>query len=153
MNGPCVYEQRLLAALCSGNLPDELHAHAARCAECAEIVAVANVLQREAAEVAIASLPDANIIWWRAQLRRQREAIKRASFPIRLVQGLAALWAATVAVFLLRSPLFPSRLVPWMEGAVSSNPLILATGALAVVCAAIGGVYLAVAERVRVHRL
>ena len=151
MNGPCVYERQVVAALCSRTLTDELRAHAAHCAECSESVALATVLRREAAKAAVASLPDASIIWWKAQLRRQREAVKRATFPIRLAQGLAAL-LATVALLVLRSLPFPGWLTPAMESAVSSNPLILASGTLSVVCAAAGAVYLALAERVHIHR-
>ena len=154
MNRPCFEEDRILAALSSGSMADELRNHAADCAECTEILALASALRNQArAEAAGTSVPDADIIWWKAQLRHRREAVKRATLPIRLAQGFAALCVVAVAVIGFQLLQFPSWLTPELERAAPLNPVMAATGALAIACAMIAGVYLAIAERTPLGRV
>jgi len=47
-----------------------------------------------------APLPDADAIWWRAQLRRSMAAGERATRPIRLVEQLACAVLLIAAVVL-----------------------------------------------------
>jgi hypothetical protein len=54
-----------------------------------------NWMKRMGAPPSGAPLPDADAIWWRAQLRRSLAVEERATRPIRLVEQLAC------AVFLL----------------------------------------------------
>ena len=46
------------------------------------------------------SLPDADAIWWRAQLRRSLAAEERATRPIRIVEQLACAILLIAAVIL-----------------------------------------------------
>jgi hypothetical protein len=49
------------------------------------------------------ALPEAEVIWWRAQLRRRLEAEERATRPIRLVERLACSVCVLAAAVLAAS--------------------------------------------------
>jgi hypothetical protein len=46
------------------------------------------------------ALPDANAIWWRAQLRQRLEMEERATRPLRIAEGLACAACLLTAVIL-----------------------------------------------------
>ena len=64
----------------------------------------ANWIRRLDAAPSAAPLPDADAIWWRAQLRRSLAAEERATRPIRLVEQLACavFFLAAVALAAVR---------------------------------------------------
>jgi hypothetical protein len=80
-------------AIARGSWPhedDALRAHAAECAVCRDVVAVAEPLVAErAAAFAEAAPPSSAIVWWRAQARARQEAARAASEPITVVHGIA----------------------------------------------------------------
>lgn len=98
----CACEREVLDLVLAGRWPDrsdpEMVAHAASCAVCGEVVAVALAMQSDEAAVEAgvlaatpkhhAVVPDATLVWWRAQLRAHEEAGRRAARPIALVQGV-----------------------------------------------------------------
>ncbi len=91
----CEKEQAILAAAQSGRWEDELHAHAAACPVCADVVLVAQFMQNLAEEAgAEAALPDAGRIWWKAQLLAKQAAVERATLPIAIVEKIAYACAA-----------------------------------------------------------
>lgn len=90
----CEFEAEVLAAVLQSRWPDhvqgELRDHAAACAICSEVAAVAVALDGAAEELrASAELSDASSVWWRAQLRARREAVAAAGRPITAVQVVA----------------------------------------------------------------
>jgi hypothetical protein len=90
----CEFEAEVLGAVLQSRWPDrvddELRAHAASCAICSDVVAVAGAFDGSLEEMrASAELPDASRVWWQAQLRARREAVKAAGRPITAVQLVA----------------------------------------------------------------
>ena len=104
----CDREQAVLDALRSGRWTsvwgDDLRQHAAGCAVCAEVAAVAQEFLREAElaqaelEPPGARLPSAGLLWWKAQLATRRAAQRRAVEPIVWVERIAYALSAVVVL-------------------------------------------------------
>jgi hypothetical protein len=102
----CVREHEIVEAITSGRWPEacdpDLRNHATACAICKDVVLVASALHEERdSAVAVAGVPSAGLVWWRAELRARREAVRAAERPMKWVQSLAAASAAGVAVALV----------------------------------------------------
>lgn len=90
----CELESEVLAAALESRWPERvdasLRAHAAVCVVCSDTLAVANAMEQAREEIrACALVPAAGRVWWRAQLRAQREAAEVAQRPITLAQMVA----------------------------------------------------------------
>jgi len=103
----CEKEQAVAEMLQCGHWPEAcdpaLRIHVEHCAVCSEVVLVAQFLREEHASLlADKKLPDAGLVWWKAQLRARREAAELATRPIALAErfglacGLASLLAFLV---------------------------------------------------------
>jgi len=103
----CEKEPAVTELLQSGRWPEAcdaaLRSHVESCAVCSEVALVAGLLREEnAALLADVKLPDAGLVWWKAQLRARREAAEFAARPIALAErfalacGLAVLLAFMV---------------------------------------------------------
>ena len=103
----CGKERAVTEMLQSGRWPEAcdsaLRSHVENCAVCSEIVLVAQFLQEDhAALLAEMKLPDAGLVWWKAQLRARREAAELATRPIALAERFAvACGAAALLVFIV----------------------------------------------------
>jgi hypothetical protein len=92
----CPRESDVLDALTSARWPHrvnrDLAEHVEACAICTDVVAVAAAM-RDDHEVAWqqANIPSPGRVWWRAEMRARQEAIREASRPIAIAQGVAAL--------------------------------------------------------------
>ncbi len=49
------------------------------------------------------SIPDASLIWWKAEIRQRLERQQRAALPIRAVEAAAAVVCVATAIWLLAS--------------------------------------------------
>jgi hypothetical protein len=91
----CSREHDVLALVAIGQWPRqaeaELAAHVAGCGSCAETVMVAAALRELEYEEAPAGLPDARVVWQRAQWQARQDAMQRAARPVVAMQGVAAL--------------------------------------------------------------
>ena len=90
----CEFEAEVLAAALQsrwpGRVDDELRAHVAGCAICSDVIAIARAVDDAREEMrASASVPDSSRVWWLAQLRARREAVKAAGRPITAAQVIA----------------------------------------------------------------
>ncbi len=86
----CEREQDLVAALHGGTLNTELLGHAGSCAVCSEILLVAEFLREESASFdRELQLPDATVIWRKAQARAREKALAKATLPIRIARTCA----------------------------------------------------------------
>lgn len=95
----CNFEEKVAEASCSGNWDDALLAHIASCSVCEEVALVANYLSESiAASHVSANLPDATLIWSKAQLAARRDAIERAMRPILWTRRFALGSCAVVIV-------------------------------------------------------
>lgn len=120
----CAHEREVLDLVLAERWPDrcdpDVVAHAADCDVCSEVLAVAMAMRedesRVEAEIVAASpqhpqvVPDATLVWWRAQMRAQEEAGRRAARPIAMVQGIGIGIGLVAAGSLIRVSW------PWLRG-------------------------------------
>lgn len=120
----CAHEREMLDLVLSDRWPErcdpDMVSHAAECAVCTDVVAVALAMRedesRVEADIVAASpqhpsvVPDATLVWWRAQLRAQEDAGRRAARPIALVQGIGIGIGLVAALSFLRVSW------PWIRG-------------------------------------
>jgi len=97
----CTREADAFEAASLGRWPDrcddELRAHVATCAMCAEVVAVTCALQDERHEaIRDAQILRSDLAWWRAERRAREEAAQAAARPIAFAH-LAAVACAVIA--------------------------------------------------------
>jgi hypothetical protein len=108
----CAREAEVVEVVSSGRWPEqvcsELREHVRSCSICSDVLTVAQAMHDDyAAAAPDVRLPSAGLVWWRAELRARREAVRTAERPLTLVHALAG--AATIgvlaAVLSLFSPL------------------------------------------------
>ena len=114
----CPRESDVLDAVSAARWPDrapaDLRAHAETCRLCAELGAVAAALHDEhEAEWSAARVPDAGLLWRRAQLRARAEAARAAARPIAAAQGVALACAVGVAAAFLGAGV--TWIAPWLD--------------------------------------
>ena len=167
----CPFEDDALAAVTSNRWPGRadaaLREHVATCAICADIIAIAPLLGEDG-DIARsqAALPDAGLVWWRAQMRARAEAARAAVRPITVAQavGLAAAVGVAGAVFGATATWFQSglqslfatmtsfvqlprpELTAGIAALITEHSTWLTAGGLCVVLAGYG-LYLAVKEQ------
>ena len=98
----CAFEDELLEALQRRFLPRDLAAHLDGCASCAELRRIAGALLDDRVHaIAEAPVPSAATMWWRIQLRRQKEAeaASRRSLLVGQAATLAIALLLVVALF------------------------------------------------------
>ena len=98
----CACEKEVLDLVLAERWPDradaEIVAHAETCEVCREVVMVALAMREDEASVESAIVagtpqhpsvvPDATLVWWRAQLRAHEDAGRRAARPVAMAQGI-----------------------------------------------------------------
>lgn len=98
----CPRESDVLDALLSARWPHrverELADHVASCAICQDVMTVASAVQADHDDAwREANVPSSGQMWWRAEIRARQDAIREASRPVTVAQGVAALFALTLA--------------------------------------------------------
>jgi hypothetical protein len=83
----CQFEAEVLAASLQGCWDEELRAHAAGCAICADVATIGEAI--EASRGAGPAIPDSGRVWWLAQHRARLEAADAANRPMIAVQVVA----------------------------------------------------------------
>ena len=102
----CDREIEIVEAVTCGRWPagadEELQSHAAACPVCMDVVQVSLTLTQDRSNGLLsARVPSAGLVWWRAEMRARRDAVERATRPMRLVEWTAlACVLAAVGVFL-----------------------------------------------------
>jgi len=124
----CACERDVLDLVAIGQWPsradETLRAHVAACATCAEVAAVAAAVREWADETdnpQPVKVPDASVVWYRAQVRARQEATRRASRPV-LVAQLVALVAVVIAAVWIGPELSLSVSMPDLSGWWPSLP-------------------------------
>jgi hypothetical protein len=156
----CPREQDVIDALTTDQWPDrcdgELQAHVTTCDGCRDLVAVLAPLGAHWTDSrADAQVPASGMVWWRAQMRARREAARTAARPITVVQSIAGLAVAALAIICV------VMASPWLASSFTTSRQFLAVdvtdlaalasgwwlaGALALVGVTSLAVYLVVAE-------
>jgi hypothetical protein len=103
----CPREAEVVSAVHAGQWPpaegSALALHAAACAACAEVAAVACSFDAERRSVnRVVSVPSAARVWWRAQMRARQEAAEVASQPLTMAHRLGAVCVAVLALLAVR---------------------------------------------------
>lgn len=98
----CPREGDVLDALASARWPNrvdrELVDHVVSCAICHDVIEVASAIQADHDEAwREANVPSSGQMWWRAEMRARQDAIREASRPVAIAQGVAAVFALVVA--------------------------------------------------------
>jgi len=108
----CEREDQTSSAVRHGAVDRETELHAQQCPACSEILLVGEFLQEDGTltKQERSVLPDAGLIWKRAQLHANHEAVRLALRPIRFMKIIAVV--ALFAVPWLRSLLLNSN--EWM---------------------------------------
>src|SRR5436305_111084 len=102
----CTRESETTEAVQSGRWPDgchgELRQHVHNCLVCSEVVTVALALRTDYEDIAPdIRIPSAGLVWWRAELRARREAVRAVQRPLTLFQAFAAACSIGVVLALL----------------------------------------------------
>ena len=127
----CEFEADVLAAVLQSRWPDRAEAplreHAALCPICRDVALVAAAIDgaREEDRPRVA-VPDAGRVWWVAQMRARREAVRAAGRPITAVQvaALACAMGIVGACFGATSAWFQSALRRLGTAAEARLPLL-----------------------------
>ena len=94
----CEKEPSVAAAMLAGAISDDLRAHISGCTVCAEVLLVSQLLASEVDALSKeVHIPDASVVWRRAQTVSKEQAIVCATRPIRI----ARVCACAVAVLAL----------------------------------------------------
>jgi hypothetical protein len=91
---PCPREREIADLLHAGHWPHactaDLHAHAAACSRCRDLILVTQSFQSaRAASARAARFESPGVLWWRAQLRRRRAAYDQIGKPVKAAQVFA----------------------------------------------------------------
>jgi hypothetical protein len=102
----CDREIEIVEAVTCGRWPagvdEELQLHAAKCTVCTDVVRVSLALTEDRSDALLsARVPSAGLVWWRSEMRVRREAVERATRPMKIVEWTAlACVLAALGVFL-----------------------------------------------------
>lgn len=98
----CEREPEVLECVTIGAPGEELRAHIAACDSCRELYDVArSVVDDRAALMRDAHPPSAGLVWWRANMRAQREAARAAVRAGSVIQVVLLITAIVVALAIL----------------------------------------------------
>ena len=142
----CCREADVIDAITSQRWPDratdDLRAHVAQCAICADVAEVASALREDhdAAWAEATRLPSADVVWFRAQARARADASRQAARPIAIMQALGLACATGVISVLIGVVAFwVWQRADWLQALPTFEPV-----GLDVMGLAIRGVLLAV---------
>jgi hypothetical protein len=146
----CQREGDVLDALASARWPhragEELIQHVASCEICQDVITVASAIQSDH-DVAYreANVPSSGQMWWRAEMRARQDAIREASRPVAVAQGVAVVLALVVAIAAawfawpsVHDLLSTSTAATAAAGTVGSQPGIFASSMLIPLAVAMG---------------
>lgn len=130
------------AEIAAGRMSAELAAHLAECERCREAAMLAAEMEAAYADArAVAVVPDAGLVWWKAQMRARRKAERAAARPITAMQVIAfacamgfvgACFGATSRWFQTAFNVVVEQVQAWLN-----NPLVAEHGLLMLVVAAL----------------
>jgi hypothetical protein len=87
----CVEERKILYATWTGRWDDSSKAHLSECADCRETAETAGLLCKLAADDRESSFPDAEKVWWDAQIADRERIVEKALRPLAVANFSAAI--------------------------------------------------------------
>jgi hypothetical protein len=124
----CPHEDDVLQLVSIGQWPERadaaLVAHAASCPVCADLaIAASAMIELRDDEAAAVAVPDASLVWYRAQMRARADAARQATRPVFVAQIVAAACVGAIAVIWVSSGATGlSTFWQWLVGLVPSAP-------------------------------
>jgi len=113
----CPHEQDVLDLVAIGQWPARadatLVAHAAACETCRDLASVAGAIIESRDTLPTAHVPDASVVWYRAQVRARLDAASRAGRPMLFAQIAAV--AGIAAIVLVWSGAGSQWLAAWWQ--------------------------------------
>ena len=100
----CEHEDAVVRAARTGFWSEDLRAHCGQCPACGEMMLVAAALLESDSRTDL-PLPDAGLVWWKAELKLKRERASRALRPVVYAERATA--AAIVAVLAMGAAWLP----------------------------------------------
>src|SRR5215813_2457129 len=102
----CDRESQIATAIHGGNYDPEILNHARACPVCFEVLLISNFLGEELqlAQHEFASLPEAGLVWRKAQAKARENATAKAMRPIQLTRIFAAVVAVFAALWFIFAP-------------------------------------------------
>ena len=98
----CEREFDVMQSAATGAASEELRAHIGQCDDCRDLAEVAGaVLDDRGALMRGARLPGAGLMWWRVNMRAQREAARAAVRAGSVIQAVLLVTAVVVALAVL----------------------------------------------------
>jgi len=98
----CPREADVLDIVAIEQWPDradaELRSHADDCPVCSDLVVAASAMVELRDEHAQRALPDASVVWYRAEVRAREDAARQASRPMLAAHGLAVAAVTALSV-------------------------------------------------------
>lgn len=95
MSAPCSHERDVLDLVAVGQWPQRadtsLRAHVESCESCTEVAAIAAAVREWGDADLVVRVPEASVVWHRAQVRARVTATRAASWPVWMAQGAALL--------------------------------------------------------------
>ncbi|HUJ29957.1 MAG TPA: hypothetical protein VLY23_01655 [Candidatus Acidoferrum sp.] len=86
----CERESLVIEAVRTGAWDADLRNHVAKCPACSDVaLAALSLNEMRAVDEAESHVPDAGLMWWKAQLLAKRAAAERATEPITFVERFA----------------------------------------------------------------
>lgn len=177
--GYCQKEAEIIQALRCGDLDAELKNHVASCAICSDTLAVSEFFEAESTSALdqrrdserseepgldlnkstvnknapfYAGLPDADFLWWKAQLASKQLAVERATRSIALVRAISYLGVAAAGLWLVFTPSHLGAIANavsknqiWSAGALTQSAVFLGVGTLVLML--LGSLYLVRSEK------
>lgn len=137
-NNRCLEEEKILYSARTGFWDDSSKAHLQECADCRETAETAGLLCQLAADERKSLLPDAQKVWWNAQLADRERISEKALRPL----AVANLSAAVILVLLATAALLRG-LQFLSSGWVSKGPGALQTTIIAMAALVICSLILA----------
>jgi hypothetical protein len=100
----CPHETEVLDLVAIDQWPQRadaaLRAHVAACASCADLASIATAVREWGHVDAVPRMPEATVVWHRAQVRARAEAAHAAFRPLWLAQGFAAVALVVALVWI-----------------------------------------------------
>ena len=103
----CPRENEVFEAVAAARWPEQtpvdLRSHVSECTICGDLVEVSQALQASYTEARRnVTIPSPGLVWWRAQMRSRREALRTVLRPIRAVEAITAASVAGASLALAR---------------------------------------------------
>jgi hypothetical protein len=150
----CKKEQQVIAALRASSIDPEILGHVRGCSVCSEVMLVAHFLRKstQLATDELSALPDAALIWGKAQAFARRKALRRATLPIRIAWTCAFVLAGVETVQLILewhglwpwTNLWPRQLwsLKWFWPSDASHTALLLTIAVSILSIGVSAGYM-----------